>query len=135
MGFRGRPAGRLFRLLLVPIKPAHDISPNGPRRNPRGLRFLAFAVRLFVDRADEFAFDEDVSALLDGCSNALCELRTEHADAVPLGFRGPLVLRIFPRALCGDRKHGELRTVAFRSTLLRVRTNKPDESYRVDYVE
>src|SRR6266513_872555 len=36
------------------------IGADGPRRNLRGLRLLAFAVQLFVGRADERAFDEYV---------------------------------------------------------------------------
>jgi hypothetical protein len=76
----------------------------------RGL--LALAVRTLVGAADELAFNEDVRALLDGCGNTLCELRTKHTDAVPLGFRGPFVLRTFPRALSGDGENGELCTVA-----------------------
>jgi hypothetical protein len=51
---------------------------------------------------------------------------------MPLGFGAPLIIGVLPRALCGDREHGELRTVAFRLTLPRVRTNKPDESYGID---
>jgi hypothetical protein len=48
---------------------------------------------------------------------------------MPLGFGAPLIIGVLPRALCGDGEHGELRTVAFRLTLLRVGTNKSDESY------
>src|SRR6266436_9569271 len=55
---------RRIGLWFAAIKPAHDIGADGPRRNLRGLRLLAFAVRLFVGRADERAFDEYVSALL-----------------------------------------------------------------------
>jgi len=47
-------------LRFAAIEPAYDIGADGPRRNLRG-RFLAFAVRLFVGRADEFAFGEYVS--------------------------------------------------------------------------
>src|SRR5258708_38721782 len=48
-------------LRFAAIEPAYDIGADGPRRNLRGLRLLAFAVRLFVGRADERAFNEDVS--------------------------------------------------------------------------
>jgi hypothetical protein len=48
---------------------------------------------------------------------------------MPLGFGAPLIIGVLPRALCGDGEHGELRTVAFRLTLLRGGTNKSDESY------
>jgi hypothetical protein len=83
-------------------------------------------------RADERAFDEYVSALLDRRSDTLCQKWPEHNDPMPLGFRTPFVICVLPRALCGDRQHGEFRTAAFRLTLLRVRTNEPDESYRVE---
>ena len=39
---------------------------------------------------------------------------------------------LFPRAICGNGEHGEPRNVAFRQTLLRVTTNEPGESYRVE---
>src|SRR6266478_8363733 len=117
-------------LRFAAIEPAYDISADGPRRNLRGLRLLAFAVRLFVGRADERAFDEYVGALLDGRGDTLCQKWPENNDPMPLGFRAPFVICVLPRALCGDRRHGEFRTVAFRLTLLRVRTNEPDESYR-----
>src|SRR6267142_3870742 len=128
---RLRGSGRVG-LWFTAIKPAHDIGADGPRRNLRGLRLLAFAVRLFVGRADERAFDEYVGALLDSPSYTLCQKWPEHNDPMPLGFRAPFVICVLPRALCGDGKHGEFRTVAFRLTLLWVGTNKPDESYRVE---
>ncbi len=56
--------GECLRFWFTAIEPAHDISADGPRRNLRGLRLLAFAVRLFVGRADEAALDEDVSFLM-----------------------------------------------------------------------
>src|SRR5271165_2619856 len=116
-----------FGFRLAAIEFAHDIRTNRPRCNLHGFRLPAFAVRLLVGRADEAAFNEDVSALLDDCSDMLCESRTEHTDAVPLGFRGPFVLRVFPGALGSDRKNGELRTVVTRLTPLRVGANKSDE--------
>jgi hypothetical protein len=57
---RLRGSGRVG-LWLAAIEPAYDIGANGPGRNLRGLRLPAFAVRLFVGRADERAFDEYVS--------------------------------------------------------------------------
>lgn len=56
----GPPAGRPFRFLFVPIEPADDIGADGPRCNLRGLRLLAFAVRLLVGRANERVFNEHV---------------------------------------------------------------------------
>jgi hypothetical protein len=61
----------------------------------------------------------------------LTRAQISYNDAVPPCFRAPFVIGVLPRALCGDGQHGELRTVTFRLTLLRVRTNKPDESFRV----
>jgi hypothetical protein len=53
-----------------------------------------------------------------------------NADAMPLGFRGPFVVGVLPRPLRGDGKNGELRTVVIpRLTLLRVRSNKPDDRH------
>jgi len=71
VGRRWRPAGRRFRFLLVAIELAHDISANRPRRDLRGLRLLAFAIRLFVGRTDEAALDEYVRAFLDAVENVL----------------------------------------------------------------
>ncbi len=48
------------------------------------------------------AFDEDVRSLLDRRRDIFGQSRTENADAVPLGFRGPLILRVLPGALRGD---------------------------------
>ena len=86
-------------LRFAAIEPAYDIGADGPRRNLRGLRLLAFAVRLFVGRADERAFDEYVSALLDSRSDTLCQKWPEHNDPMPLGFRAPFVICVLPRAL------------------------------------
>jgi len=55
----------------------------------------------------------------------------EQHHAVPLCFGAPLIVGVLPRALCREREHGELRTVAFRLTLLRVSTNESYERYRV----
>src|SRR6202022_3880142 len=121
-----------FGFQLAAIEFAHDIGPNRPRRDLGGCGLIALGVRTLVGAAHELAFDEHGSAFLDGCGNSLGELRTEHTDAVPFGFRGPLVLGVLPGALRGDGKNGEFRTVVSRLALLRVRTNKPDESYRVE---
>jgi hypothetical protein len=127
--FRSVGSGRL-RLRLVAIELAYDISANRPRRNLRGFRLLAFAAGLLVDRADERAFDEHLSTFLDRASHMICQAWPEQHYPMPLGFRAPFVICVLSRALRGDGQHGELRAVAFRLTLLRVRTNKPDESYR-----
>jgi len=49
---RSLGSGRL-RLLLVANELAYDIGANRPRRNLRGFRLLAFALRPLVGRADE----------------------------------------------------------------------------------
>src|ERR1043166_5631734 len=87
---------RCFRFMFAAIEPAYDIGTDGPRRNLRGLRLLAFAVRLFVGRADERAFDEDVRALLDIRSDTLCQEWPEHNDTMPLRFRAPFVVCVLP---------------------------------------
>ncbi len=88
-----------------------------------GLGLLGFAVRLLVGRAEEAAFDQDVSAFPDAVENGLRQPRAKYRDAMPLDFRDPFVFGVFPGALRGDGKNDEFRTVAFRLTLLRVRTN------------
>jgi hypothetical protein len=61
VGLRRLRGSRRAGPWFAAIEPAHDIGADGPRRNLRGLRLLAFAVRLFIGRADERAFDEYVS--------------------------------------------------------------------------
>ena len=123
---RGR--GR-FGLGFIAVELAHDIGANRPQRDLRRLGFLALAVRLLVSRAYKAAFDEDVRTLLDCGEDVLGEPGAEDRDAMPLGLRGPFVLGVFPGASRGDGEHGELRTVAFRLTLLWVRADEPNESY------
>ena len=120
---------RSLRFGFAAVELSHYVGANRPRRDLRAFRLLCFAVGDFEGRADEAAFDEDVRALLDRSQDVLGETRTEDADAVPLGFRGPLVVGVFPRALRGDGQHGELGTVVPRLTLLRVGSNKSDEGY------
>ena len=67
--------------------------------------------------------------LLDSGEDVLGEPGAEDRDAMPLGLRGPFVLGVFPGAPRGDREHGELRTIAFRLTLLWIRADEPNESY------
>ena len=69
-----------FRLGFAAIELAHDGGADGPRSDLGRRRFLALAVRPLVGRADEFAFDEDVSALLDSRSDTLCQKWPEHND-------------------------------------------------------
>src|SRR5260370_39008017 len=97
-----------------------------------GCGFHALAVSAFVRRDNEAALDEGVRTFLDRRCDGLGEPRAEHADAMPVGLRRPFVVGVLPRPLRRDGKNGELRTVAFHLTLLRVRTNEPDESYRVE---
>ena len=100
-----------FRFGFAAVELSDDIGANRPRRDLRGCGFLAFAVGLLVGRADQAALDQDVRALLDGLEDVFGESRAEDADTVPLGLRGPLVLRVLPRPLRGDRENGELRAV------------------------
>ncbi len=124
-GIRGRESN--FGLGAVELP--HHIGANRPGGDLGRRGLLALAVRPLVGAADELAFDQDVRALLDRRRDVFGEPRTEDRDSMPLGLRDPFVVAVFPGALRGDGKNGELRTVAFRFTLLRVRTNKPDESY------
>jgi hypothetical protein len=59
----------------------------------------------------------------------ICQAWPEQHYPMPLRFRAPLIIGTLPRTLYGDRQHGELRTVAFRLTLLRIGTAISDESY------
>jgi hypothetical protein len=61
--------------------------------------------------------------------NEFGEPRPEDRDAMPLGLGRPFVFGIFLGALLGDRKHGELATVAFRLTLLRIGASESDDCY------
>ena len=138
-----RPFGRLhrsggssrFRLGFGAIELAHDVGADGPRSDLGRRRLLALAVRPLVGRANEFAFDEDMRAFLDRGGHMLGQPRTKYHNPMPLGLEGPFALGGLPGALCGDGKNGEFRTAVPRLALLRVGTNKPDESYRVYYVE
>jgi len=77
---------------------------------------LAMAFRL---SADELSVNEDMVALVERAREGLAEAVEGH-DAVPLGFRLPLVVRVFPRLLRGDRENREGVSVAAHLALLRV---------------
>src|SRR5258708_15414819 len=97
-----------LRFRLAAVELAHDVCANRPRCDLRGRGLLAFAVWALVSAADERAFDEDVRALLDRRRDVFGKSRTEDADAVPLGFRRPFGLLVFPGALRSHGKNGEL---------------------------
>src|SRR5580765_8872473 len=80
---------------LAAVELAHNIGANRPRSDLRGLGLLAFAVRLLVGRADEAAFDQDVSAFPDAVENGLGQARAKNRDAMPLDFRDPFVFCVF----------------------------------------
>src|ERR1700735_2197364 len=130
-GFLGslRIGSGRFRLGFAAVEPAYGVSPNGPRGDLRGLRFLAFTVRALVSRADQAAFDKDVRPLLNCLCDIFRESRPEDADAMPLGLRGPLVLRALPVSLRGRPKTREVCAVIARLTLLGVRSDKSDDCY------
>jgi hypothetical protein len=65
----------------------------------------------------------------------LRQTRAENRDAVPFGLGSPFVFAVFPGALRGYGKHGELRAVAFRLPLFRIAAEESNECYRHDYVE
>jgi len=70
-------------------------------------------------------------AFLDAVENGLGHARAKNRDAMSLDFRDPFIFCIFPRALRGDGKNGEIRAVVPRLTLLRVGSNESDDRYRV----
>ena len=119
MGNRG------FRLRFAAVEHSHGVGANRPRQDLRDRGLLAFAIRTFIGRADEAAFDERVRAFLDRLSDVFRKSRAEDADPVPLGLRGPLILRVLPGSLCGDQKNREFRPVAARLALPGIGTNKP----------
>ncbi len=119
-----------FGFRFAAIELADDFGANAPERLLVGLRFLAFAVSAFVRGANEAALDKDVRTFLDRRRDVFGEARAEHTDAMPLGLRRPLVVRVLPRPLRGDGKNGELRTVVVpRLTLLRVCADEADDRY------
>jgi hypothetical protein len=118
-----------FRLAAVEL--AHEVSVDRPRGELGRRGLLALAVRALVGWTHEFAFDEDVRSLLDRRCDIFGQSRAENTDAVPLGFRGPLLLRVLLGALRGHGKNGEFWTVVPRLTLLGVGTNKSDDGYWV----
>src|SRR5262249_39828883 len=108
-----RAGSERFRLRFAAIELTHDIGANAPERLLVGFRFLAFAVSAFVRGADEAALDEHVRTFLDRRRDVLVEPRTEHAHAMPLGLRRPLVVGVLPRCIATDR------TVNFEALLFR----------------
>jgi len=127
---RGGTGSHCFRFGFAAIELADDIGANAPERLLARLGFLAFAVSAFVRGAGEAALDEHVRTFLDRRRYVFGEPRPEHADAMPLGLRGPLVVGVLPRPLRGDGKNGELRAVVVpRLTLLRVCTDEADDRY------
>src|SRR5260370_24220941 len=122
--------GESFRFGFAAVELADDIGANAPERLLVGLGFLAFAVGAFVSRADEAALDEHVRTFLDCRRDVFGKPWAEHANAMPLGLRGPFVVRVLPRPLRGDGKNGERRAVVVpRLTLLRVCTDEADDRY------
>src|SRR5712692_5333245 len=80
-------------------------------------------------RASPYRF-ASLNPFLDRRSDVFRQPRTEHANAMPLGFRGPFVVRVLPRSLRGDGKNSELRAVVVpRLTLLRVCTDEADDRH------
>src|SRR5260370_13159252 len=82
---------------MVPLQHGKIARAFGVRR--RAAAFLPFPVS-FVRGADEAALDEHVRTFLDGRRDVFSEPRTEHADAMPLGFRG-LGADLRKRGRCG----------------------------------
>jgi len=83
-----------------------------------GTQGKSYVFGALVAAAEERAFDQNVIALVKRCRNALAQAVPGN-HAMPLGCRGPFVVRVFPGALCGDRKDGGRRAVAARLVSLR----------------
>src|SRR5271157_5583897 len=113
-------AGRSrWRVRLGTAQPTHGIRAHAPERDLRGLGLLALAVLALVLRTDEHAIDKNVVALVESVGDRRAET-VERDYAVPLGFRLPLVVRVLPRLLRGDREDREGVSVAAHLPLLRV---------------
>ena len=94
------------------IQPTHGICAHAPEDGELcRLRFLGLAVLALVLRADELSVNKDMVALVERVREGFAEAVEGH-DAVPLGFRLPLVVRVLPRLLRSDGQHGEIRAVA-----------------------
>jgi hypothetical protein len=121
-------AGRAFRYFSFrSTEASHGVGTNAPEdRHFCSLGLLGFPVLPLVLGADEQAVHEDVIALVEGVSDGLAEAVESH-DAVPLGFRLPLFVRVFPRLLGGDGQDGEVRTVAADLPFLRIFSEEADE--------
>src|SRR5208283_142615 len=116
----GVGAGRSrWRFGFGTTEPAHGIRADAPERDLRGLGLLALAVLALVLRTDEHSIDKNVVALVESVGECRSET-VERDDAVPLGFRLPLVVRVFPRLLRGNRENREGVSVAAHLALLRV---------------
>src|SRR5579859_313754 len=100
---------RRFRFRTA--EPPNGIRPDAPEDGElRGFRFLGLAVLALVLRADELSINKDMVTLLERVRDGLAEAVEGH-DAVPLGFRLPLLIRILPRLLCGDGQHRKIGAV------------------------
>jgi hypothetical protein len=114
-----------FRFGLATVELAHHVSANGPRGDRGGRGLCVFSIRTLVSRTDQAAFDQDVRALFDCPRDVFRESWAEYANTVPLGFRGPFVLRVLPGSPGGDRKNCEVCPVAARLTPFWVGSTNP----------
>ena len=131
--FRARCRRRSFSFRSA--EPPHGVGADAPEDGDfRRLGLLGLAVLALILRANEHPVDEDVVALVKRIGDGLAEA-VERDDAVPLGFRLPLVVRVLPRLLRGDRQHGEIHAVAADLPLFRVLAEEADELDVIDYVE
>ena len=96
-GLRSRCRGGRFGFRAA--EPPHGVRTDAPEDDRiRSLGFLGLAILALVLRADEVSVNEDMVAFLERVRDGLAEAVEGH-DAVPLGFRLPLVVRALPRLL------------------------------------
>ena len=70
---------------------------------------------------------EGLRTFLDRRRNVLGEPRTEHANAMPLRLRRPLVVGVLPRPLRRDGKNGEfVRSMSERSSVV-AKSDRPED--------
>jgi hypothetical protein len=108
-------------------EPPDGVGAHAPKDvDFRRLSLLGFTILAFVLGTDELSVNEDMVALAQRIRDGITEAVERH-DAVPFGFRLPLVVRVLPGLLRSDRQHSEAGAVAADLPLLRVLAEEADE--------
>ena len=121
-----RAGSDCLRLFVCAVQLADRVGANGPRDLLHRDVFLALAHFTVERAADKRAFNQDVIAFAERCSDVFTEAVPDD-NAVPLGFRVPLVLRVLPGPLRGDREDGVERAVALDLATLGILPDEADD--------